>query len=296
MMDRDPIAFLVGAGRSGTTLLYKLLSLHPAVAYVSNYDVRLPWLAPRLVARTAAARPAAKVGAWFNSSGNAYFVRRPWLKRFFPTPVEGEALYARCGMPLIPTTEFRLDGRSSERLRRSFARIRRNAGAAIVLSKRTANNRRLPQLDAVFPSARYVHLIRDGREVADSLARVEWWSGHTLWWDGRTAAEVEQSGQDRLTICARNWVREMQELEAGLAAIDAGRVLEVRFEHLLASPLAELGRILEFLRVPATDEYRRTVESLQLGQRSGAWSRWSPAELENVLAEERPLLEQLGYL
>ena len=72
MMSRDldeqmtgaRVAFLVGAGRSGTTLLYKLLCLHPQVAYISNYENRFRWvpdgLACRAVAR-AHQRQAARV-------------------------------------------------------------------------------------------------------------------------------------------------------------------------------------------------------------------------------------------
>lgn len=37
----DPICFLLGTGRSGTPLLYKLLCLHPEIAYTNNYVARL---------------------------------------------------------------------------------------------------------------------------------------------------------------------------------------------------------------------------------------------------------------
>ena len=48
------VAFLVGAGRSGTTLLYKLLCLHPQVAYISNYENRFGWLPDGLACRAVA--------------------------------------------------------------------------------------------------------------------------------------------------------------------------------------------------------------------------------------------------
>ena len=41
--------FLVGAARSGTSLVYKALCLHPDVAYISNWVARYP-KAPRLAA------------------------------------------------------------------------------------------------------------------------------------------------------------------------------------------------------------------------------------------------------
>ena len=41
-MDRQPPTFLIGAARSGTSLLYKGLCLHPDAAYFNNYLRRLP--------------------------------------------------------------------------------------------------------------------------------------------------------------------------------------------------------------------------------------------------------------
>lgn len=291
------VAFLVGAGRSGTTLLYKLLCLHPGLAYLSNYDNRLPWLFPGLASRMVANRTVAKLKAWFNQGGNAYYIERPLIKKLFPVPVEAESVYQSCGMPLFPSQKYQPDENTSKCLRTRFDRIRRTMAADIVLSKRTANNRRIPQLDSVFPQARYVHLIRDGREVANSLSKVEWWDQHVLWWDGRTAAELEETGEDRLVICARNWAYEMRELYSGLSSIEPKRVFKVRYEELLTNPVDKLGGVLEFFGLPLTAEYRRAIESLQLAYRPGAWSTgWTPDQLENVLHVEQPFLQELGYL
>jgi len=293
----ERVMFLVGAGRSGTTLLYKLLCLHPGLAYLSNYDNRFPWLFPGFMTRMVANRTGAKLNAWFSQGGSAYFIKRPLVKRLFPTPVEGESVYESCGMPLFPSDGYQPDERTIKCLCMRFDRVRRAMKADIILSKRTANNRRLPQLKSIFPNARYVHLIRDGREVAHSLSRVEWWDQHVLWWDGRTAAELEKTGEDRLAICAKNWVYEMKELYSGLSAIDPTRVFEVRYEQMLANPVKQLESILDYLGLPLTSAYQRAIESLQLAGRPGAWSSaWTPEQLESVLHVEQPLLDELGYL
>ncbi|MFO1468553.1 MAG: sulfotransferase [Steroidobacteraceae bacterium] len=292
----NQVAFLVGAGRSGTTLLYKLLCLHPRIAYISNYENRLSWfpdgLAPRLVAN----RIDAKLQTWFNKGGNAYFINRPWLKKLFPTPVEGEPIYEACGIRLFPEAGELPDEAAAQALRRRFERIRRRAGGAVFLSKRTANNRRIAQLAQVFPAARYVHLIRDGRDVAHSLSAVEWWDGHTVWWDGRTPVEMEQAGEQRLAICARNWVREMQELRPQLAGLEPGRLLTLSFEDLLRQPLVHLERLVRFLGLEFTASYRAAIESLELRPVRPKWNEeWNERELGQVMHEAGPLLNDLGY-
>ena len=191
-------AFIVGAGRSGTTLLYKLLCLHPEVAYISNYENRLSWLPGGIAGRSVNWRLEDKLHAWFKQGGNAYFTGRPLRKKMFPTPHEGESVFASCGVPLYPSRDELPDEETARRLRARFEGIRRRAGASTFLSKRTANNRRIRYLNAIFPDARFVHLVRDGREVARSLASVSWWDRHRVWWDGRTAIEMENAGEDRL--------------------------------------------------------------------------------------------------
>lgn len=292
----EHVAFLVGAGRSGTTLLYKLLCLHPQVAYISNYENRLAWFPGGLPARAVSRRLDAKLHAWFNRGGNAYFIDRPWLKKLFPTPNEGEALFRASGVPLFPKPGELPDRATAERLRRRFERMRRRANAAVFLSKRTANNRRIPYLSTVFPAARYVHLVRDGREVTQSLSAVEWWDGHTVWWDGRTPVEMERSGESRLSICARNWVRELEELRAQLQAIPPGRLLELRFEDLLREPIVQLERVVRYLGLEFTQQYHAAIASLQLRPVRARWgSEWDDQQLETVLRETRPMLRQLGY-
>lgn len=291
----DRVAFLVGAGRSGTTLLYKLLALHPDVAYISNYENRLQWFPDGIAARIAAPQLEGKLNAWFNH-GNAYFVERPWLKRIFPTPHEGEPVYASCGIRLFPQRDELPDRAAAERLRTRFERIRRRARASVLVSKRTANNRRVRQLEAIFPRARYVHLVRDGREVTQSLSTVEWWDRHTVWWDGRTPVEIERSGEPRLAVCARNWVREIEELRQQLAIVPPERVLTLRFEELLEDPLLQLERVVRFLGVAFTSEYRMAIETLSLRPVRAKWdSAWDTGQLACVMRETQPLLRQLGY-
>jgi omega-hydroxy-beta-dihydromenaquinone-9 sulfotransferase len=291
------VAFLVGAGRSGTTLLYKLLCMHPAVAYISNYDSKMPWFPDGIAGRAVSGQLEAKLHAWFNRGGNAYFIDRPWLKKIFPTPQEGESVFAACGVPLFPERDELPDPRTAACLRRRFSRIRRRAGAKVFVSKRTANNRRIRYLSAVFPEARYVHLVRDGREVTQSLAAVDWWDGHTVWWDGRTPIEMERSGEPRLAICARNWVRELQALRTQLEHLPAHKVLELRFEDLLRDPTPHLERVVRFMGLDFPREYRAAIAALELHPVNARWGRdWDAHQLACVLHETQPMLRQLGYI
>ncbi|MBV8236084.1 MAG: sulfotransferase, partial [Acidimicrobiia bacterium] len=199
--------FVVGAPRSGTSLVYKALCLHPDAAYISNWVRRVPAV-PQLAVlnRAATLLPDLRRKAWFGDGGNAYVYgkRRPLWQRAFPMPVEGEPLYTRAGVGDGMNGGVHLD-----RLRASFAAVRRAGGGTTLVNKRVANNRRIPLLLTAFPDARFVEIVRDGRAVALSLANVDWWPDSVAWWCGMTPRQWEAGGGDPWALCARAWVEEL---------------------------------------------------------------------------------------
>ena len=295
------VLVLLGAGRGGTTLLYKLLALHRDVGYLSNYQQRFPRVpATAVMHRLVRDRHAVKLEAWFQADGGAYFQgRRQRLQAMVPTPFEGEGVYAACGIPRWPARGVRPDSDACRRLRETLRRIQRWAGAQVVVTKRTANNRRVAWLETAFPQARYVHLIRDGRAVARSLLVVHWWSDHTLFWAGQTPARLVEEGHDELELAARNWVEELAEIRVGLSAVPSERILTVRYERLLESPHSVLADVLDFVGIPAgTDAgFDAAIDRVGLRPRTTDWARGlsdaARARLEALQSEE---LARWGYL
>ncbi len=295
--DGREVTLLVGAGRSGTTMLYKLLALHADIAVITTWDRFFPsWVPTSLVLRWLRGSPRAKIGMWFDSKGNAYTFGRVPHKRIFPKPTEGEFLYEGCGLPLTPTADYQLPSQVGACLRERFESIRQRAGARVMLTKRTANNRRLPYLHEALPRARYVNLIRDGRDVAYSLSRVSWWPQHVVWWAGATPAELEAKGTPPLTICARNWAEEIRCINEGRRDIPNESWLDVRYEELLSDPLGALSQILEFLGLKLYPEFEAAIRSLDIREKKRDLTKiWTPAEQALVLKEAEGTLRELGY-
>src|SRR5262245_41010193 len=93
--------FLLGAPRSGTSLLYKALCMHPEAVWISNWLRKYPD-APVLAAASRLPRrlPECRRRVWFGSDSNAYVYghHRPLWERAFPMPVEGEPIFRRLDM------------------------------------------------------------------------------------------------------------------------------------------------------------------------------------------------------
>lgn len=293
--------FLIGPGRSGTTLLYKIFSLHPDIGYISNFDIRTPrWMLSAMLSRLIRNAGELKLWAWFNKGGNAWFVNRPWTKKIVPTPAEGEELYARCGVTLdeytsVPQQEIQQE--ILHRLRKEFTLLQRRQRAKILLLKRTANNRRIPCLDAAFPNARYINLIRDGRDVAHSLVRVNWWNDHPVWWAGnRTPRQLAQEGMDMLYIAARNWTEEVRAIERGMEALNQQNVYNLRYEDFLRKPMEHVLGILAFMDLEPSAKYKDAILSLGLSERQEPSSKWTESDLKTVMTVEGQTLTKLGYI
>ncbi|MBN8507166.1 MAG: sulfotransferase [Burkholderiales bacterium] len=294
------VVFVIGAGRSGTTLVHKLLAMHAAVGFVSNFVGRWPglvWLST--LNRVPAAWPVLKRWSWFDAEGAAYLDRpRALLRTIVPTPTEGEGIYRHCGIPLTPAPGQAPDPTACERLARTLEGIRRRSGATVVVAKRTANNRRIAWLKQALPEARYIHLVRDGRSVAHSLLGVGWWSDHTLFWAGRTPRQMVGAGADELALAAENWKQELALIEEGLRLLHPQRVLQMRFEDLLAAPTRETERAFDFLGIRTDSDpcYRKGVESLGLRPQSEAWrKKWSAEQIAIVNDLQGSVLQRWGY-
>lgn len=102
----------------------------------------------------------------------------------------------------------------------------------------------MPLLLGMYPEARFVHMIRDGREVAASLAEQAWGPrtaiGGAFWWrrkvrDGRAAGRM----------------------------LPPGAYTEVRLDELIADPERQLRRVCDFLSEDYTPEMLEYPEKMR---------------------------------
>ena len=256
--------FVIGAPRSGTTLLYKILCLHPETSWVSNYLRRMPRLPAVGALSRATAKPDARLSAWFGD-GQAYRYgsQRKLREWAFPSPVEGEPFFALCG--------FTADGSRSgiarvEQKRRLLEQVRslcKAQGGDLFVSKRIAHNQRLPLLGEALPKARFIHLVRDGRSVAKSLRNVDWWPESYLPWFGGSPTDWLEEGRDPWHAAALHWVHELADIERGFSQVDSSRILQLSYEELLAAPIDQLERLANFAGLEVTETMNEAASTLR---------------------------------
>lgn len=246
---RNPL-FLVGTGRCGSTLVHEVLARHPEVGFVSNVDNRLRHGSGRLNGPIYRRVPS----AW-TVKGRARFA-----------PSEAYELLAAEVSPLL-VDPFRDLGAAdvtpwlADRLRQFFSDRGMVQRAGTFIHKFTGWPR-VGLLASVFPGARFVHVVRDGRAVANSWLQMPWWRGHlgpSGWHfgplDSAEAEEWEASGRSFVALAGIGWKKLMAAYEAAEGLVPSDRWLELRHEDVCADPRGSIERLLQFAGLDWTREF-----------------------------------------
>ncbi len=208
-----PPFFVVGSGRSGTTLLHSMITSHSAIAIAPETQLMSK------AVRSAEARGVVSRGRVVDPEG---------LKR-----VLAESRYTQPLVEYLEELPVTRDDALGEVLHRLFMAYARARGKLRWGEKTPHHLWYWRQLDQLFPTARFIIVVRDGRDVASSLTRSPW-------------------AADNLLLNAYRWKVEQRQARQLMAALPA-RSLEVRYERLVSEPGAELGQVCAFLGVEFED-------------------------------------------
>ncbi len=291
-MTSRPTAFILGTGRCGSTLVHEIVARHPAVGFVTNLD--------DLGIRRGNAQQLTlwrRLPAALSDKGRARLA-----------PSEGYRVVAREVSPMLvdpaaDLTEADLTPWLAQRLQDFVdARMTHLESAEVFVHKFTGWPRaRL--LDAAFPGSRYVHIVRDGRAVANSWLQMDWWRGHlgpAGWHFGPLpddlAALWEDGGRSQPVLAALAW-RLLTDASESCSAQLGRRWLTVRYEDLLDDPRAQLTRILEHIGLPWNDTFEAGLAryTLSPGRVEAFRGDLSPAQIEAMEAAIAPALARYGY-
>ncbi len=221
--------FIFGHARSGTTLLMRLVRLHPEVH--CNYQAH-------------------------------FFTRRPLLKSLVNTPEAEEWLTRK-------SNRWNHGGDLSAVMLRAAADfvMEREAvreGKRIVGDKSPLSNihgQAVREMASIYPDARLIYIVRDGRDVLVSERFrnfVE--ESRFLSRDDRRILEAFRRNPDSFTggrrsmftesfirRMATGWVKDLSEVEAEGNRLFPGSFLALRYEDLLRDPMEELAKLWRFL-------------------------------------------------
>ncbi|MEC4986483.1 MAG: sulfotransferase [Oscillatoria sp. PMC 1068.18] len=255
--------FIVGCGRSGTTILGKMLSQHSEIAYFN--EPRDIWLC------------ATQTDIWTRKAQ----VRSGKLK----------------------LTAADLTPEIASRIKNEFAvRIRLKNGSRLV-EKLPINSFRIGFLNALFPDALFIHLLRNGLEVAQSIATLAetkpWFGRKDYKWNLLKDYAVARGDGELVELSTNNflkgileWRLSVESSREGLSNLASDRWIEIRYEDLLENAIAVCTTLEQFIGLEPSQEMRQFAAT-QINRKSPRISQnsLSPA-IEQIAGE---LLTRLNY-
>ncbi|HEX9729026.1 MAG TPA: sulfotransferase [Gemmatimonadales bacterium] len=288
-MGVDRPLFVVGTGRCGSTIFNDILTRHPDVCWLSRVSERYPH------------RPA-----W---SGTAMRVidlpLMASLARWRVYPAEAYEFWERCApgfaAPCRDLTDKDVTPRTKRRVHAAFAQL--PAGRRDRLLVKITGWPRMGFLKEVFPDARFVHVYRDGRAVANSWLTMEWfrgWAGPHQWLWGDLTAE-QQALWDRhdrsfVALGAIAWIRLMNAFEEARQAVPAADLLEVSYERLCEDPLSVYRDATSFAELAWYPKFEAHVRGTRLRNANPKWQEYLTPAQQHVLEEcLTSTLERWGY-
>jgi sulfotransferase family protein len=272
-VDRSDPFFIVGCGRSGTTILRLMFSAHPDVAIPPE---------SQFIARLAASWPRMVTGDGVDADAIVALIGR----RLDHMEIDRDLARAR-----LRELRDRTPRAATEAI---FAMVTERAGKSRWADKTPIQVEEIPTIAGVFPGARFLHIIRDGRDVALSFMERPF-GPRDVWDAGRLWDRLVRAG-----------------VRAG-AELDAERYREVRYERLVASPEETLAELCRFVDLDPRPEMLRFFErgggDLTASERENHpnvsrplttglrdWrTEMAPGDVEAFEAVAGPLLSELGY-
>jgi len=278
----NPYVFIVGCARSGTTLLRRMVDTHPLIAIPREQH----WL-PKWFERRKGVTPEGFVTPEIVSKLIEYekFVRmcigREELERLLGS-----------GAPV----------KYSDFVSGVFDLYGQAQGKSLVGDKTPAYVDSIPTLHVLWPNAKFVHLVRDGRNVC--LSTINWERAFKI------ARRFTSWDEDAVTTTALWWERKVRLGHEAGAPLGPELYHEIRYEELVSEPAKTCAALCGFLDLPYDEAMLKFHEGRTKTKpgldAKGAWLPVTPGlrdwrtqmpleDLERFEATVGDLLEELGY-
>lgn len=268
LRSRPPLV-IIGSPRSGTTVLTRMLNrfLDVHVARDAGLFLRYAEMLPSFGDLTQSDNMRRLIEALYQD----YLFRRRFLERGLT--LTADALQARLDAPTFSTL-----------VREVFVATAASHGKSRWGNKKPSYSLDVGPVDALFRDARYVHIIRDGRDVVLSMRN----AAHLL---------VEKNWY----FAARDWQNHVVGGREMARRLGSGRCIEITYETLLSEPLETLRAILALLDAPPeeVDSLNQRAAEVQTYLRADNFNKWKtqmpPTGIRIVEQTAGSLLRDLDY-
>lgn len=251
-MEIEKPIILIGTGRCGSTFLHYILAKHPNVAFLNTFSLYFPhkiWLT--------------KLGMTLYSISDKTKIKPREAYRFF------EKYSPEFIMPFRDLTEKDVTYYSKFNLNKLFKKILSSKRNRLLL--KITGWPRVSYLNAIFPNALFLHILRDGRAFVNSIIKQRWWYGFRgpeNWRFGKLSEKFyklwEKYDFSFIALAAIQWLILIRRIEESARNINKERFMELKYEELTQDLEFNIRRIIEFIGLEWNKKFEREISKIRV--------------------------------
>ena len=292
-----PPIFILGHWRSGTTFLHELMSADDRFATPTTFQcfaanhflLTESWMPKLLWFIMPKQRPMDNVKLGWDEPQEDEFAlcsmgaKSPYLRIAFPN--KGEDYSAWLDMHDVRGQDLEMWEKTFDLFLR---RVTKQTGRRLILKSPTHTGR-IEFLRKMYPEARFIHITRDPRSVIPSTIKL---------WDSLDDAQGLQFRKHDLRAFILTTFRQMyRHFEAGRKSLPNESIVDVRYEDLVADPMAQLQRIYDGLQIGEFSAVKEKFEQAVSARKGYKTNRYETSDADRLEIEQNlgDFCERYGY-
>jgi len=295
----DRPIFLVGVPRSGTTIIFEALSTHDDLSWFSNWLTKYPKIP--IVSLLSRLTNFNLLRGAKQSSFNSHV-----LRKYLPHPDEcypvWEALLGKKFLYRFLTDKI---SHENEKIATTnyIKKVMLYHGKKRFAAKLTGPAH-ITFLNSIFSDAIFVHVIRDGRAVIQSLLKVPFWEKggglHKPWWtDGLREEDIDiynRFNKNPIVLAAVQWRRIIYAARSESKRLSGNRYFELKYENFICDPYGAIEKLIENCSLKSSSRICNYMKKIEYKNMNYKYKDFFVKEnndlLHNIIGD---LLRELGY-
>jgi hypothetical protein len=270
--------FILGIGRSGTTVFHEMLAQHPHAVWLSRLCDAYPF-EPLRNRRLMQAVDYPVIGRYLCQRFKPLECFSFWERHCTG--------FSRACRDLVAADVTEI---AKERIRNVLGRMHTTKRHRLVA--KITGWPRLGYLQHIFGDAKFIHLVRDGRAVVNSRLQQSWWIG----WEGPyhwlrgplTPVQMalwEKYERSFVALAAVELAILQTAFEKARCRATNGSLLQIRYEDLCANPLESFRVVAEFCGLAWSDQFGARLRQYSLKSGNHKWQQDLTNAQQEILSE-----------
>ncbi len=267
--------FIIGSGRSGSSIFHEMFSKHLDVSWLTKFSEKYPHK-PHIN----------KFVMQLNSI--------PLINKLIPWdyPVEcynfWEFYCKGFRTPFRDLTSDDVSAKTNKNIKTALSKILTKRRTRLLI--KITGWPRIGYLQHIFPDAKFIHIIRDGRAMVNSMLNVNWWwgwRGPQNWRWGELSEEQyklwTKFNYSFIALAGIELIKLMEATENARKKIDSTNYMEIKYEELCSDRLNVFSDVLSFSELNWSKNFKKNVQSFTLKSANDKWQKEFTSSQINIL-------------